>query len=124
MGTKNNPGVYDCYANADPDEPMFVLLGRDRHAPTLIWLWMGLRLAEGEDAAKISEANDCVEAMLKWQISHGRKPISVEDSALMAIDHVRKSSSLLGGLSEKGKAAMRDIVRDETNFDFSRKLDG
>ena len=23
MGTKNNPGSYDCYANLDPDEPYF-----------------------------------------------------------------------------------------------------
>ena len=23
MSTKNNPGSYDCYANADPDEPMW-----------------------------------------------------------------------------------------------------
>lgn len=29
MGTKNNPGAFDCYANAEPDEPMFVLLARD-----------------------------------------------------------------------------------------------
>ena len=39
MGTKNNPGTFDCYANAEGDEPMFVLLGRDKHAPTLVWLW-------------------------------------------------------------------------------------
>lgn len=30
MGTKNNPGEFDCYANAAPDEPMFILLGRDQ----------------------------------------------------------------------------------------------
>ena len=28
MGTKNNPGRFDCYGNAEPDEPIFVLLGR------------------------------------------------------------------------------------------------
>jgi hypothetical protein len=28
MGTKNVPGKFDCYANALPDEPTFVLLGR------------------------------------------------------------------------------------------------
>ncbi len=43
MATKNNPSEYDCYANAEPDEPMFVLLGRDKHAPTLVWLWSTLR---------------------------------------------------------------------------------
>ena len=29
MGTKNDPGVFDCYAAALPDEPMFVMLARD-----------------------------------------------------------------------------------------------
>ena len=29
MATKNNPGKFDCYTNAEPDEPMFILLGRD-----------------------------------------------------------------------------------------------
>ena len=48
MGTKNNPGEFDCYANAQPDEPMFVLLGRDKHAPALVWLWAVLRQLDGE----------------------------------------------------------------------------
>ena len=26
MGTKNNPGKWDCYANAEPDEPMIKLV--------------------------------------------------------------------------------------------------
>jgi hypothetical protein len=29
VGTKNTPGPFDCYASAHPDEPMFVLLGRE-----------------------------------------------------------------------------------------------
>lgn len=29
MGTKSNPTQFDCYANALPDEPMFILLARD-----------------------------------------------------------------------------------------------
>lgn len=29
MGTKNNPGKYDCYAKLEPDEPHFVLRGKD-----------------------------------------------------------------------------------------------
>ena len=56
MGTKNHPGAFDCYANADPDEPMFVLLGRDRHAAGLVRLWALLRAKAGEDPEKIAEA--------------------------------------------------------------------
>ena len=43
MGTKNDPGEYDCYANAKDDEPMFVLLARDPIAPVLVHLWVMMR---------------------------------------------------------------------------------
>ena len=46
MGTKNNPGSYDCYAKADPDEPMFILLGRDWSAHYLVSLWIALRMGD------------------------------------------------------------------------------
>src|ERR1700689_1749851 len=66
MGTKNNPGAFDCYANAEPDEPMFVLLGRDKHAPALVWLWCALRTLDGEDPEKVKEARDTCIAMMQW----------------------------------------------------------
>lgn len=39
MGTKANPGKYDCHANALPDEPMFVLLARDPDFERLVRSW-------------------------------------------------------------------------------------
>ena len=63
MGTKNLPGEFDCYAAADPDEPLFVLLGRDRHAPTLVRLWALMRHRDGERDKKIAEALACAAAM-------------------------------------------------------------
>ncbi len=39
MGTKNNPGKYDCYANAKPDEPNFTLVARDITMPPSVLLW-------------------------------------------------------------------------------------
>lgn len=53
MGTKNNPGKFDCYANADPDEPMFVLLARDPLASDLVLLWAERREAEGKTLSLI-----------------------------------------------------------------------
>ena len=67
MGTKNSPGKFDCYANADPDEPMFVLLARDKHAPALVEMWAAMREIDGEDHAKIKEARDCAEAMRQYR---------------------------------------------------------
>jgi hypothetical protein len=66
MGTKNNPGIYDCYANAEPDEPMFVLLARDRQAPGLVREWAHQRALLGEAPAMVAEARACADAMEKW----------------------------------------------------------
>src|SRR5260370_1328762 len=88
MGTKNKPGKFDCYANAEPDEPMFVLLGRDRLAAHLVSIWSKVRMGDMEaagvvfldmmakhavaygiepDVDKASEAMDCSFAMFKFR---------------------------------------------------------
>lgn len=75
MGTKNNPGKYDCYANLHPDEPYFVLMGRDGLAGDLVRQWAAEREAEiingdreetTEEAEQISEALAVAEAMDAW----------------------------------------------------------
>lgn len=72
MGTKNDPGAFDCYAAADPDEPMFILLGRDRHAAMLVRLWAMLRALDGEQTKKTDEALQCAKAMNDWRESLGK----------------------------------------------------
>ena len=73
MGTKNNPSTFDCYANAEPDEPMFILLARDRTASFLVEAWAMQRsqaIDRGEkpesDRAMVKEAYACAEAMRVW----------------------------------------------------------
>lgn len=66
MGTKNNPGQYDCYEKAMPDEPMFVLLARDPLAPILVNLWADLTAARGKPD-KTAEARACADAMVQWK---------------------------------------------------------
>lgn len=44
MSTRRNPGEHDCYAAALPDEPLFVLLGRDPDAPAVVQAWAKYRL--------------------------------------------------------------------------------
>lgn len=68
MATKNNPGKFDCYENAKPDEPMFVLLARDKDAPALVDRWADKREAEGEDAEKVAEARWCADYMREWRM--------------------------------------------------------
>jgi len=85
MGTKNNPAMFDCYASADPDEPMFVLLGRDKHAPTLVWLWASLRELDDEDPVKVMEARTCAAEMMKWAHDHNRKVVGFGQATLAGI---------------------------------------
>lgn len=70
MGTRNNPGVYDCLGTLDPDEPFFVLKGRDPHAADLVRLWAHERrsyisagIKPAEDEAKVKEALACAVEM-------------------------------------------------------------
>lgn len=82
MGTKNNPGAYDCYANAEPDEPMFVLLARDRHAALLVNLWAALRRLDGDDPGKIAEAERCANSMVEYfQSTKGPTPAGLNAGA-------------------------------------------
>jgi hypothetical protein len=59
MGSKIQPGKFDCYANALPDEPMFVLLARDPD------IQCGLR--PQSDAALVAEAEECAWAGQEWR---------------------------------------------------------
>ena len=75
MGTKNHPGRFDCYDNVHPDEPMFVLLGRDPMAGALVRQWADARERRGEDAEKVSEARRCADALDAWAIGLGKAPL-------------------------------------------------
>lgn len=88
MGTKNNPGEFDCYAKAHPDEPLFILRGKDPVAPYLVSMWVYSRQGDwasmhrliGEMSAddnvlfrvsddtyeKLGEAKSLVGAMEEW----------------------------------------------------------
>lgn len=75
MGSKANPSQeFDCYANAAPDEPMFVLLGRDKHAPMLVEMWAGMRATAGEDPTKVEEALKCAKAMRRYRYERKGAP--------------------------------------------------
>lgn len=65
MGTKKNPGKFDCYENAAEDEPMFVLLARDPLAPLLVRKWA--YLSKGQSKEKKAEAVKCAVDMKKWR---------------------------------------------------------
>jgi hypothetical protein len=77
MGTKNNPGEFDCYANAESDEPMFILLARDATAPLRVEEWAAARkhlidtgMKPESDRVMIADALECAEAMRVWRVKN------------------------------------------------------
>ena len=82
MGTKNSPGAFDCYADAELDEPIFVLRSTDKSAPDAVRHWAGtyelykqLENADGNGPGeltarqqeKVDEARECASAMELWR---------------------------------------------------------
>lgn len=80
MGSKNEPGNFDCYANALPDEPMFILLARDPSGPHLVEEWAARRRAAIDDGrrpesdmAMVDEARQCATNMRRWREANDGK---------------------------------------------------
>src|SRR5262245_1483092 len=74
LGTKLKPGKFDCFENAAPDEPMFVLLARDKSAPEIVRIWAYQRRVDilkgdkpDEDMKMVEEAMECAANMEKWR---------------------------------------------------------
>lgn len=115
MGTKANPGRFDCHAKAETsaqageadsaqdglrrpnaplheggtDEPLFTLLGRDPAAPMLVRLWAQMRRQAdltGADKEKIAEAKTCAEAMADYcRVTAERVPMKADEALMAAI---------------------------------------
>ena len=88
MATKNEPGEFDCYGNADGDEPIFTLRAKDPLAPALVRMWIEMRSITTPAAAtldtakatresrKRAEAAECARKMEAWrtrQIAQGKR---------------------------------------------------
>jgi hypothetical protein len=88
MGSKNQPGEFDCYGNALPDEPMFILLARDPLGPEIVEQWALRRvnlISEGlkpaSDMAMVEEARECAANMRAWRVENNGLWRSPQDNA-------------------------------------------
>lgn len=80
MGTKNDPGKYDCHGKAAPDEPIFTLRAKDMLAPFVVRQWAlayheyhkrGIISSKKFEQEKFDEAMACADAMEEWRKKHG-----------------------------------------------------
>lgn len=73
LGSKRNPGPFNCYEDALPDEPMFVLLARDPYAPTLVRNWAAWAQINSKDPIKVQIARTTADEMVAWRAKHKRE---------------------------------------------------
>lgn len=104
MGTKNEPGAFDCYAKLEPDEPYFLLRGKDPSAPFLTRAWAESRRGNfqalydifvemtkdpgvqsrisSDEHEKLIEARQCAASMEEWRRKKGAKGSTVMSGSL------------------------------------------
>lgn len=75
MGSKVNPGAFNCHAAALPDEPIFTILGRDPAASATLNKWADERIAQGktttqEDFNRVYEARLVAREMELWRAAN------------------------------------------------------
>jgi hypothetical protein len=77
MGTKQNPGAFDCHAKALPDEPQFTLLARDPDFSRLVRKWARRREADVlcglrpvDDLGMVTEARRTADAGRRWRVAN------------------------------------------------------
>lgn len=115
MSTKNNPGKFDCFSAAEPDEEMFVLLGRDPMAGSLVRAWATQRAVRGEDEAKVAEARACAHKLDAWAVKLGKK--------LIPVDHdqdLKSTTTIIAGIYDKVSRFLTKEEREKiaTNVDY------
>lgn len=75
MATKRDPGAFDCYKAALPDEPFFTLLARDPAAPDTLRVWAAERVRHKktetpDDQDRIEIAYRDAEEMERWRAAN------------------------------------------------------
>jgi hypothetical protein len=113
MGTKLNPGAWDCHASALLDEPMFTLLARDPNAPAVVRRWahgralyVSLGRAPESDRAMVEEAHRGARDMELWRKANDgrwrteKAPADVKADLLAALKIAKEELEAMG-LSEE-----------------------
>lgn len=130
MGTKINPGEFDCMAKALPNEPFFILLARDSAAAGLVREWAGHRrgLIEGgvrprEDIRKVHEAQRLAAQMDAWRedpdniaaLRHQKATRSHADKLAEKMASITATSS-----EEHDKGVLKSMLADVLGVDVDQ----
>jgi len=92
MGTKNNPGKHDCWSKLQPDEPYFVLMGRDKMAGQLVEMWaIGAELKLSSEIERALKAGATLEQLGedRWFQAEHEKIAEAKRCAVAMTEHCR-----------------------------------
>lgn len=84
MGTKTFPGMFDCYAEAESDEPLFTLLARDPLAPHLVKMWAMMR--QGQPLKALDAFNNMVCTVGNKYIDSPSNSEKIDEAVSCAVD--------------------------------------
>lgn len=102
-----------CLNTAESDEPLFVLKGRDKHAPALVWLWAVLRELDSEKPEIVANARECCVRMMLWAKDHGRQSVGNGQAVLAGVLELIRCANF---------AAEKETLNAPTNVDFVRMI--
>lgn len=74
----------DAYSHAADDEPLFTMIGRDRHAAALVELWAYMREKEGEPAESVAAARAAADEMRSYGAGLGRPMLTLDTLVTLA----------------------------------------
>jgi hypothetical protein len=67
-----------CLGKSKPDEPVFLLCGRDPHGPAGVRAWATAYFNAGGKHSKSDDALDCARQMEEWRVENVEKPEQAE----------------------------------------------
>lgn len=105
MGTKNNPGKYDCLDKALPDEPYFVFLARDPMFAHIVEQWAkgrreGIRCGffPASDMAQVIEAEKIAAQGADWRrLNNGTWKFTYPVHVTSGYSEILKDTNFNGG---------------------------
>lgn len=118
MGTKQNPGQFDCMDKIAQDEPFFVLRATDPIGAHVVRYWVEHAHAAGHEAEKIMEASMCADDMDTWRsmkqtqdeaIGDQEKLFALEGSLKLFSGHIEHADGMFRFVRTDGEGVVTSV---------------